>query len=238
VEGLVFCVDSAPSPWVGFGKKPVAGGQESESALYALDARTGREIWSKQITYKQPRRSGRTTMTGGGRTKTTGWLARRRTARSWPADTHWQTPGGEDRQAALGEQGDQREAGGHRARNTLIDQGQGGPVRACVTGQHLRPSDGRKGGGVRRVGRELSAHARWPSCGALPEQTVSYVAMDEQKKYHLRSARSGCVGNAIPADGLLNVPNFVADCVCNVPIQTSFALVYMPEAAAWRAPYR
>jgi len=42
-----------------------------------------------------------------------------------------------------------------------------------------------------------------------------------------------CVNNVIPADGLLNVPNFCADCVCNLPIQTSFAMVYMPEAADW-----
>jgi len=41
------------------------------------------------------------------------------------------------------------------------------------------------------------------------------------------------VNNIIPADGLLNVPNFVTDCVCNLPIQTSFAMVTMPEAAAW-----
>ena len=41
---------------------------------------------------------------------------------------------------------------------------------------------------------------------------------------------SGCSNSTVPADGLLNVPNFAVGCVCNYPIQTSFAMVHMPEA--------
>ena len=37
--------------------------------------------------------------------------------------------------------------------------------------------------------------------------------------------RSGCSNSLIAADGLLNVPNFAVGCVCNYPLQTSFALV-------------
>jgi len=65
------------------------------------------------------------------------------------------------------------------------------------------------------------------------DDSVSYVDVHERKKYRLRNIRSGCVNNLIPADGLLSVPNFCADCICNLPIQTSFAMVHMPEAAAW-----
>ena len=38
----------------------------------------------------------------------------------------------------------------------------------------------------------------------------------------------------VAADGVLSVPNFAVGCVCNYPIQTSFAMVTMPEAAAWQ----
>ena len=42
------------------------------------------------------------------------------------------------------------------------------------------------------------------------------------------------MGNSlIPADGLVNVPRLVAGCVCNRAIQTSFAMIPMPEVEAW-----
>ena len=57
---------------------------------------------------------------------------------------------------------------------------------------------------------------------------------DKKRKHHLYNIRSGCSNSLIAADGLLNVPNFAVGCVCNYPIQTSFAMVTMPEAAAWK----
>ena len=44
---------------------------------------------------------------------------------------------------------------------------------------------------------------------------------------------SGCLNNLIAADGLLNAPGFDNHCICNYPIQTSFAMVYMPEVETW-----
>jgi hypothetical protein len=35
---------------------------------------------------------------------------------------------------------------------------------------------------------------------------------------------------------LLNVPNFSVGCVCNYPIQTSFAMYHLPGADAWLPP--
>jgi len=52
-------------------------------------------------------------------------------------------------------------------------------------------------------------------------------------KHYLRNIRSGCSNSLIAADGLLNVPCFSVGCVCNYPIQTSFAMVHMPEVAEW-----
>ncbi len=37
----------------------------------------------------------------------------------------------------------------------------------------------------------------------------------------------------VAADGLLNMPCFSYGCVCNYPLQTSFAMRHMPESAEW-----
>jgi len=50
----------------------------------------------------------------------------------------------------------------------------------------------------------------------------------------LRNIRSSCGNNMLAADGLLNSPCLTpGDCNCNFPIQTSFAMMYMPEVEAW-----
>ena len=57
-----------------------------------------------------------------------------------------------------------------------------------------------------------------------------------QKRIYLSSTRSGCTNSMISVAGLLNAPNFAHGCVCDYPFLTSFALVHMPEAAAWAGP--
>jgi hypothetical protein len=65
------------------------------------------------------------------------------------------------------------------------------------------------------------------------KRTVWYADADQGRNYYLRNVRSGCLNSLLAADGLVNVQNFNADCVCNFPIQTSFALAPLPECAAW-----
>jgi outer membrane protein assembly factor BamB len=57
------------------------------------------------------------------------------------------------------------------------------------------------------------------------DYSVGFVDLTCGKKEHLFAIRSGCSNSLIAADGLLNVPNFAVGCVCNYPMQTSFALV-------------
>jgi hypothetical protein len=57
------------------------------------------------------------------------------------------------------------------------------------------------------------------------DQSASYIDLASGKKQDLYAVRSGCSNSLIAADGLLNVPNFSVGCVCNYPLQTSFALV-------------
>ena len=50
---------------------------------------------------------------------------------------------------------------------------------------------------------------------------------------HLRGFRSGCRNSLIPANGILNAPNFAQGCRCNYSIFTSLALVHTPEVEKW-----
>ena len=65
------------------------------------------------------------------------------------------------------------------------------------------------------------------------ERSAWYADSDQTQNYYLRDVRSGCLNSLLAADGLVNVQNFNADCVCNFPLQTSFALAPMPDCAAW-----
>lgn len=65
------------------------------------------------------------------------------------------------------------------------------------------------------------------------DRSVSYIDLDTGGKQSLYAIRSGCSNSLVAASGLLNVPNFAVQCVCNYPIQTSFAMFHLPSAAQW-----
>ena len=50
---------------------------------------------------------------------------------------------------------------------------------------------------------------------------------------NLGGFRSSCTANLIPADGVLNAPDYTRTCSCAYQLQTSLALVHMPEAESW-----
>ncbi|MFM7056656.1 MAG: PQQ-binding-like beta-propeller repeat protein [Planctomycetota bacterium] len=45
--------------------------------------------------------------------------------------------------------------------------------------------------------------------------------------------RSGCSGNLVAANGVLNAPDYTRTCSCSYQNQTSLALVHMPEVETW-----
>jgi hypothetical protein len=53
------------------------------------------------------------------------------------------------------------------------------------------------------------------------KRSAWYADADQTRNYYLRDVRSGCLNSLLAADGLVNVQNFNADCVCNFPLQTS-----------------
>jgi hypothetical protein len=50
---------------------------------------------------------------------------------------------------------------------------------------------------------------------------------------NLGGFKSSCTANLIPANGLLNAPDYTRTCQCSYQNQTSLALVHMPEAEFW-----
>lgn len=49
----------------------------------------------------------------------------------------------------------------------------------------------------------------------------------------LNGFRSGCRNSLIPANGVLNAPNFAHGCVCGYSLFTSLSLVHLPESELW-----
>jgi hypothetical protein len=52
------------------------------------------------------------------------------------------------------------------------------------------------------------------------------VDIATQQRHALYAVRSGCSNSLIAADGILSVPNFAVGCICNYPVQTSFAMAH------------
>ena len=50
---------------------------------------------------------------------------------------------------------------------------------------------------------------------------------------NLGGFRSSCTSNLIPADGVLNAPDYTRTCSCSYQLQTSLALVHMPGIESW-----
>ena len=67
----------------------------------------------------------------------------------------------------------------------------------------------------------------------LRDITSTYIDAKTGQRHRLRSLRAGCDNAYVPADGVLTVPNFSYGCVCNYPVQSSFAMVHMPVVKGW-----
>jgi hypothetical protein len=50
---------------------------------------------------------------------------------------------------------------------------------------------------------------------------------------NLGGFKSSCTANLIPANGLLNAPDYTRTCSCAYQLQTSLALINMPESELW-----
>ena len=64
--------------------------------------------------------------------------------------------------------------------------------------------------------------------------TVAYVDLNTNSDtINFGGVRAGCTESLIPADGVLNAPNLSHGCSCSYPIFTSLALIHVPEQEMW-----
>lgn len=219
--GIVFCIDSV---------SPIESAQANRrgempetlpSTILALDARTGQVRWStvKEHPYRTYGLGSWLGMRGND-----DWLAYCEASELLLAGKHGRAVAFE---ASGGTLVWEAPIGGQpwilRGETFLTQQGSSFAVR---TGERVGDPVRLRGGGCNyAVAAENLIFVR--------DQSASYVDVATGEKHRLYAARSGCSNSLIAADGVLSVPNFSVGCICNYPVQTAFALVSMPEAAAW-----
>jgi outer membrane protein assembly factor BamB len=230
--GMVFCVDSMPL-WMA--EKTVPKPEDlkvMESTAIALDARTGRDVWSKKISYDATRTFTKADSEAGvddghiAKQYGNDWL-------SYSAQTEAVLTGrfflGGAFEAKSGKVCWQNKE--VRGTAPLIVRGKtlvtsGGNVYDILTGELTGNYKA-----VRKANCNYAIASKHLVMIRL--NNASYYDAGQDKGYQLRNIRSGCLNNLIAADGLLNAPGFDNHCICNYPIQTSFAMVYMPEVETW-----
>jgi outer membrane protein assembly factor BamB len=213
-NGRVFCVDSMPPP------PKDAGVTNCETFVLALEARTGQVAWSRAVSYTEEVRQAKyrdqwyadwiACATGTGMILS----GRQRLVSAWDAVTGqplW------SKQSVYG------------ASPLMLQEktfiAQDGAVHDLATGILTNRISINRWGCNYAIASKCLITVRGHSSG--------YTDLDEKKVYSLRNIRSGCRNSLIPADGLLNAPNYAMVCGCGYAIRTSFALVRMPEVAEW-----
>ncbi|MCH2202904.1 MAG: PQQ-binding-like beta-propeller repeat protein [Fuerstiella sp.] len=63
--------------------------------------------------------------------------------------------------------------------------------------------------------------------------TAGFCEIESGATSRLNGFRSGCRNSLIPANGVLNAPNFAHGCVCGYSLFTSLSLVHLPESEVW-----
>jgi hypothetical protein len=117
----------------------------------------------------------------------------------------------------------------------------GGPVLADLlvthageavdlrTGEHRTRTWKGINGELRGCGRALGS----PCMITVRDAHLSCFDLDNGQHLYVRGIRGGCTNSLIPADGILNAPNYGRHCTCNYPVSTSLGLVTMPESTGW-----
>ena len=63
--------------------------------------------------------------------------------------------------------------------------------------------------------------------------TAGFCNVESGMTARLNGFRSGCRNSLIPANGVLNAPNFAHGCSCGYSVFTSLAFAHLPEAEMW-----
>jgi outer membrane protein assembly factor BamB len=230
--GMVFCVDHPAFDDAWIAAQKAGKSTRTESTTLALDARTGKVIWSKGNAYILPDRHSK-----GSCGIRDDWLAYAPEKGIIVSGRFKSASGYEAKSGKVLWENKEIYPTAYnpvilyfRPTPLVVRRGQlafsDGSTFDMTSGNPVTPIFRREAHGCNSA--VASVHLLM-----IRDSTVSYTDIEEGKIYHTRNVRSGCVNNLIAADGLLSVPEASASCICNYPIQTSFAMMYMPETAAW-----
>jgi len=62
---------------------------------------------------------------------------------------------------------------------------------------------------------------------------AGFFDLEQEGMGNFAGFKSGCTSSLIPADGVLNAPDYTRTCICNYQNQTSLAFIHMPDMEHW-----
>jgi len=107
-----------------------------------------------------------------------------------------------------------------------LETGQAITSRNPITGQKLNWQFTREGHHCNYAIANPHLLTFRSDCAGICDITTGQTA-------RLQGFRTGCRNSLIPANGVLNAPNFAHGCVCGYSIFTSLALVHLPQTEMW-----
>jgi outer membrane protein assembly factor BamB len=222
-RGMVFCIDSISPTETGAAARRGGQSRSELATILALDAHTGRERW--RVTTSNPFREYSASGAWLGIRTNDDWLALADKPSLLLTGRHNEVHAFE---AATGKEIWQKKIGGGQPVIVMGDRfiNQAGHTYALNTGELLSgESLFVRGGCNYAVANQHLVFVR--------DRCASYVDLETRQRHYLRNLRSGCSNSLVAADGVLSAPCFSVKCVCNYPIQTSFAMAHMPETGQW-----
>jgi hypothetical protein len=111
-------------------------------------------------------------------------------------------------------------------RDRIITNGNGGFALDILTGKPTGWRYGRKYGCNTAIGSEHLLTFRSGAAGF-------YDLANDGGTGNWGGFRSSCTANLIPANGVLNAPDYTRTCNCAYQLQTSLAMIHMPELEYW-----
>ena len=121
--------------------------------------------------------------------------------------------------------------------NRVIDQRGPGKAYNILTGEPILRRDPITGKEVPWEFTKSGHHCNYaiasPHLLTFRAASAGFTDVETGNTARLQGFRSGCRNSLIPANGVLNSPNFAHGCVCGYSLFTSLAFTHVPRAEMW-----
>ena len=121
--------------------------------------------------------------------------------------------------------------------NRVIDQRGPGKAYNILTGEPILRRDPITGKEVPWEFTKSGHHCNYaiasPHLLTFRAASAGFTDVETGNTARLQGFRSGCRNSLIPANGVLNAPNFAHGCVCGYSLFTSLAFTHVPRAEMW-----